>query len=132
MNGSNGRALPAQYRTERYKDLELAYIPGSHAASVIQQFAKHANQLLGTVIRQLQLPSRIATQPAPIRIVCQESQPDGSDEASSNQRNAEVFVVLTPTVPAYGLTRELTRVILYRVQGLGTTADVSERSVSIT
>ena len=28
MNGSNGRTLPAGYLTERYKDLELAYIPG--------------------------------------------------------------------------------------------------------
>ncbi|HEX3247189.1 MAG TPA: ABC transporter ATP-binding protein [Chloroflexota bacterium] len=132
MNGSNGRTLPTGYRTERYRDLELAYIPGSHASGVIQQFAKHADQVLNAVIRQLHLPSRIATQPAPIRIVCREGQPDGSDEASSDPTDGEVFVVLTPTVPAFGLARELTRVVLYRVQAAATNTDVSERSVSIT
>ena len=132
MNGSNGRGLPAGYRTERYKDLEIAYLPGSHAESVRQQFGPHARQVLSAVLKQLQLKSSLAAQPAPIRIICRESQPDGSDEASSDPIDGEVNVVLTPDVPAYGLAREIARVILYRVQSQGTTADVSARAVAIT
>jgi len=132
VNGSSGRGLPAGYRTERYKDLEVAFLSGSHAESVRQQFGQHARHVLSAVLKQLQLKSSLATQPAPIRIVCREFQSDGSDEASSDPIDGEVNVVLTRDVPAYGLAREIARVILYRIQSAGTTADVSARAVAIT
>ncbi|MFN0069935.1 MAG: ABC transporter transmembrane domain-containing protein [Chloroflexota bacterium] len=132
MNGSNGSAIPEGYLREQFRDLEIAFAPGSHAETVRKEFAQHARQMLAAALRQLKLPAKFAIQPNPILIICRDSLADGSVEAVGDPSLSIISVVLTPAVPAYGLAREIARVILHRVQSLGVTPDVTERSVALT
>jgi ABC-type multidrug transport system fused ATPase/permease subunit len=133
VNGSRGSDLvPPGYRSERYKGLEIAYAPGSHAESVMRQFAKHARQVLAEICRQLQISVRHASEPSPIVIVCHDSPLDGSEQARADLESGVVNIVLTPTVAAYGLSCEIARIILYREFRRGATADTAKRSVAPT
>lgn len=125
--------MPDGFERYRAPDIEIAFRPGTHAARVVGPFSRHVRLLLREIVRRVGASPDCVTSPAPIVVLARDqAADDGSVEASGDPVTGVVTVTLTESIPALGLARELTYLILHRMRGEPCSADVLERSVSVT
>ena len=120
---SNGGPEAAGARRES-ANLVVICDPGSYAEQHVEAIARHAEEMVGRLLRRLEVPSDVLQRPRKILVLAGGEIPDPDrpgrllDSGSTSDPPAGVVTtVWTVASPGVGLAEHLARVVLYRAAG---------------